>query len=597
MEFNNLQQRAADCLAYDQYNEAITLYKQCIKANPTIGYNYWYLGLALLLQNKDLEAKNIWISGLTKINPDNFETGRMELIKILELEALLRLQRGNSQQAEKIYWQVLEYAPNNIKADACNSLGIIFTKQGQYEQAIACYQQALNLEPNYIDACKNLGVVFTQQGQYGQAIDCYLQALELEPNCAGSYNNLGAVFMKQGQYGQAIDCYLQALNLNPNYIDAYNNLGTVFTEQGQYRQAITCYQQALNLDPNYIDAYNNLGTVFTEQGQYEQAIACYIQALGLNPGDALAHFNLAFILLLAGDFEHGFAEYEWRWQCPQHLESYPSRKLSQPLWDGSDLDGRTLLLHSEQGFGDTIQFIRYAPLIAQRGGRVVAECQEPLIRLLKTVAGIEQLVVRGNALPEFHVHAPLMSLPRILGTTLENIPAQVPYLIAPKSSIKLKAASASQLKVGIVWAGSSTNQRDRTRSCFLSHFFKLLNTPSVAFYSLQKGPRAAELAQLASELPIQDLSSHLSDFADTAAAVAQLDLVITVDTSVAHLAGAMNKPAWALLSFSPDWRWMLGREDSPWYPSMRLFRQEFPGDWAGLLQQVETALQCILDQL
>jgi len=590
MNFNNLQQRAADCLAHDKYNEAITLYEQCIEANPTVGSNYWQLGLALLLQKKELAAKNIWLSGFTKINPENFEVGKTELIKILEVEALLHLHRGNSQNAEMIYWQIIEYAPNNIKADACNSLGIIFTRQGQYEQAITCYQQALSFEPNYIDACKNLGVVFTKQGQYEQAIACYQQALSFEPNCLGSYNNLGAVFMKQGQYEQAITCYQQALNLNPNYIDAYNNLGAVFTEQGQYEQAIACYQQALNLNPNYIDAYNNLGAVFTEQGQYEQAIACYIQALELNPNDALAHFNLAFIMLLAGDFEHGFTEYEWRWQCPQHLESYPSRKLSQPLWDGSNLDDRTLLLHSEQGFGDTIQFIRYAPLVAQRGGRVVLECQEPLIRLLKTVAGIEQFVVKGKALPEFHVHAPLISLPRILGTTLENIPAQVPYLAAPESSINLKAPTDSRLKVGIVWAGSSTNQRDRTRSCFLNHFFRLLNTPSVAFYSLQKGPRAAELTQ-SCELPVQDLSSHLCDFADTAAAVAQLDLVITVDTSVAHLAGAMNKPVWVLLSFSADWRWMLGREDSPWYPSMRLFRQEFPGDWAGLLQQVETALQ------
>lgn len=283
----------------------------------------------------------------------------------------------------------------------------------------------------------------------------------------------------------------------------------------------------------------------------------------------------------------GFTEYESRWQ----KEDNPARPFSQPLWDGSSLEGKTILLHGEQGLGDQIQFIRYVPLVAQYQGRIVVECSPPLVRLFTSVAGIYQLIARGEDLPTFDVHAPLMSLPRILGTTLETVPAQIPYLYPTASiSLRLETPPSTSLKVGIVWAGSPFFKGNYKRFCPLSYFLNLLNVPNIAFYSLQKEPQVEELTKLSPPLPIQDLGTQMNDFADTAFVLQQLDLVISVDTAVAHLAGALGKPVWLVLSFSPDWRWMLKREDSPWYPTMRLFRQSQFGDWQGVFEQVEQAL-------
>lgn len=501
-------------------------------------------------------------------------------------------------EAIACFQQAIALQPNDM--EAYKKLGHVFLKQGNLNAAIDAYQQALNLDPNYveanyIDVYNNMGIILHRQGHLEGAIACYEQVLNINPNYTEAYINLGNVFAEQNQLKNVLACYQQALVLNPNSIDIYVNLGNIFDEHNQPEKALDCYQQALALDPNATDIYVNLGVVLEDQGQYEKAIACYNQAIALDPNCALAHLNRALLLLRAGDFELGFVEYEWRFQCPQQLEYYHRDELSQPLWDGSYLSGQTLLIHAEQGLGDTIQFIRYAPLAAQRGARVLLECQQELFRLLTNVTGIDQLVVRGNSLPEFHVQVPLMSLPRIFGTTRETIPASVPYLTAPESLIQLQVPVGTKLKIGIVWAANSQHKGVRRRSCSLKHFVRLFKLPNTAFYSLQKGPQVAELAQLSGKLAIQDLSSQLNDFADTAAVIAQLDLVITVDTSVAHLAGAMNIPVWVLLCFNSDWRWMLGREDSPWYPSMRLFRQPSPGDWVSLLKHVEQALDTLLD--
>jgi tetratricopeptide (TPR) repeat protein len=509
------------------------------------------------------------------------------------------IEQDKLDEAVTCFQQAIALQPNYI--EAYKKLGHVFLKQGNLDAAIDAYQQALNLDPNYVDAnyidvYNNMGIILYRQGHLEGAIACYQQVLNCNPNYTEAYINLGNVFARQNQLQSALDCYQRALVLNPNSADIYVNLGHIFDEQNQPEKALDCYQRAIALDPNSVDIYVNMGVVFEDQGQYEQAMACYTRALELCPDSALAHLNRALLLLRAGDFDHGFVEYEWRLQCPQQLEHYQSHNdLSKPVWDGSHLDGQTILIHSEQGLGDTIQFIRYASFVAQRGGRVVVECQEPLVRAIATVAGITQLVVKGNTLPEFDVHVPLMSLPRIFKTTQENIPASVPYLKTPESSIQLKASLETKLKVGFVWAANSQHPSSRRRSCPLIHFVRLFNTPSTTFYSLQKGPQVAELTQLSSKRLIQDLSNQLNDFADTAAVVEQLDLVITVDTSVAHLAGAMNKPVWVLLCYNSDWRWMLGREDSPWYPTMRLFRQQSPGDWVSLLKDVEKALHSLLE--
>ena len=405
---------------------------------------------------------------------------------------------------------------------------------------------------------------------------------------------MGNAWQRQGKFEEAIACYQQCLTLEPNDALTYNNLGSAFKVINKLEEALACFQQGLILEPNNAGYYNNLAVFWEEQRQYEKGIKYCELALEIDPDYVKSHWNISIMLLRLGNFTRGFEEYEWRWR----REQSPPRTLPKPLWDGANLEGKTILLQAEQGMGDLIQFIRYVPLIRGRGGHIIVECHPPLVRLLETFVGVEKVVAIGESLPEFDVYIPLLSLPRILGTTLATIPAEIPYIYPLETvSFKLDPPAKSGLKVGLVWAGNPSNQDDRNRSCSLHHFLSLINLPNIAFYSLQKGPKAAEINQISEPVPLQDLSSQLNDFADTAAVIAQLDLVITVDTAVAHLAGAMGKPVWVLLGYNPDWRWMCDREDSPWYPSVRLFRQNSPGNWQEMLARVREALKQLVDRL
>ncbi|HEY9805411.1 MAG TPA: tetratricopeptide repeat protein, partial [Candidatus Obscuribacterales bacterium] len=428
-----------------------------------------------------------------------------------------------------------------------------------------------------------------EAGQLQQAEQLYRLILQQKSDYFPALHGLGLIAYQAGYIDEAIAHYRQAIALKPDSADAYNNLGLALLANGEYAAAVASYQQAIALNANYAEAYNNLGHALRHQGKVAEAIAAYDQAIGLKPEFVSPHWNRSLALLLGGDLQQGFAEYEWRWR----REGKQLRPFPQPLWDGSDLAGRRILLYAEQGFGDTIQFIRYATWVAERGGQVVVECQAPLVRLVQTVPGVQTVVPQGEALPAFEVQRPLMSLPWLHGTTLETVPATVPYLQVPNSSTaSLNTPLGTQLKVGFVWSGNPENRNNRNRSCTTADFRPLLDIPGVTLYSLQKAAQPEELAQLGEVgYRLQDLSPQLQDFGDTAAAIAQLDLVITVDTAVAHLAGALGKPVWVLLSFAPDWRWMLEREDTPWYPTMRLFRQAEFGDWAGVFTRVVTALQ------
>ncbi|MCL1466815.1 tetratricopeptide repeat protein [Argonema galeatum] len=590
MKFVDLQIQAAECLAQDKYAEAVALYAQCIEANPLVLSNYWKLGLAWVLQGEELEGQACWLSAIVEGDAAQVDERTEELIKVLEAEALERLESGKYEQAEKIYLQIIEQHPNH--SVAYKNLGNAVFNQGKLEEAIAYYQQGLTLDPDDAITYYHLAIVFQQQEKLEEAIAYYQQFLTLNPNSAAALNNMGQAFQAQGKLEEAIACYQQALTLDPSDALTYNNLGTALQAQGKLEEAIACFQQGIVLEPNNAIAHNNLGLRFLKKHDFEKAIASYNRAIEIDPDYVEANWNRALLLLQIGDYKRGFAEYEWRWR----REKTPARPFAQPLWDGSTLESGTILLHAEQGFGDTIQFIRYAPLVAQLVGHVIVECHQPLVKLLTTVTAIEKVVARETTLPEFDVQAPLLSLPYILGTTLETLPAQIPYLSPLEPlSVRLETPPETCRKVGIVWAGNPEHPDDRNRSCSLNHFASLLNTPGAAFYSLQKGPSVAELAQFSCQVPLQDLSSQLHDFADTAAVIDQLDLIVSIDTSVAHLAGALGKPVWLLLSFSHDWRWMSGRDDSPWYPSMRLFRQNRSGDWEDVLRRVTEALLKLTD--
>lgn len=540
--------------------------------------------------------------------------------------ALQHFQADRLTEAHRLCTQILE---EKSSAEAWHLLGGIAERQEQLDRAIACYQKTIALKPNYAAAYYNFGNALYKIGQLEAAIAQYRQAIAIQPNFAEAYNsrgfiqqergelteaislhqmalklkpkfpeaayNLGKAFSKQNRLNDAISAYRHAISLNPRYCDPYVNLGIILRHLGQLDEAIACYQKALKLQSKSAAIHTNLGNVWQDRGQLKQAIFHHQTAITLQPQCPEAHHNFSNTLLLAGELKRGFSEYEWRAKLSQ-IEHPPA--FLQPVWDGSSLRGKTILLYAEQGLGDTIQFVRYAPLVKEKGGQVIFRCPTSLRQLLETADGIDRLIFPGDPLPIFDTHASLMSLPYLLNTTLETIPCKIPYLSVPieiTSSLQISDFTSkpqpptSNLKVGLVWAGNPSHPNDRYRSIGLSQLFKILEVPNITFYSLQKVISVEDL-QLLKNTQIIDLSDRLIDFAVTAAIISQLDLIITVDTAVAHLTGALGKPVWILLAYIPDWRWMLQREDSPWYPTARLFRQQQRGNWQSAIDLVVAAL-------
>ncbi|ELR98553.1 TIGR03032 family protein [Gloeocapsa sp. PCC 73106] len=410
---------------------------------------------------------------------------------------------------------------------------------------------------------------------------------------ADYYLTLGNQAFNQGNLVAAEHYYKHCLFLERQLLNAWYNLGVVYLEQEALNPAQTILERVITLEPNHAEAYNNLGNIYNRRNQFSTAVNYYRKAIERRHQFPDAHFNLGMTLLKMGEFTEGWAECEWRWQ----RKDFTPIQCSQPQWKGEDLPNDTILVHTEQGAGDAIQFIRYLPLVAKKCQRVILCCPENLISLFKTIPEIAQIFTPGNITSDsFAVYSPLMSLPHCLGTTLTNIPAQVPYLgkglVNEQLTTKLTRLipATSRPKIGIVWAGSPTHANDRHRSSNLSDWLPLLRLEGIDFYSLQKGPKASQIAQLPPEIKLTDLSNYLGDYADSAIALSYLDLIISVDTSVAHLAGALAKPVWTLLSFYHDWRWLCDRLDSPWYPTMKLFRQSQLDNWSSVMETVVTAL-------
>jgi Flp pilus assembly protein TadD len=459
---------------------------------------------------------------------------------------------------------------------------------GRLAEAQRIYRQVLARQPDHADALHLLGVLALQAGQSQMAVELIRRAIAISSTDAFYHSNLGNALTDLGQFDQAIVSYRQAVRLKGESAEVHYNLGIALQRNGQLDEAIAAYRQAVRLKPDLAQAHSNLGVALKANGQLDEAIAAYRQVIRLKPDDARTHNNLALALLTRGDFQQGWEEHEWRWKCKDFPS--PRRTFAQGQWDGCPLENRALLLHAEQGVGDAIQFIRYLPLVKQRGGKIIIECQAELQRLFQTVAGSCQIVAPGQPLPAFDLHCPLLSLPRVFRTNLANIPQNVPYLRADAEDARRwqhrLADHCPLVKVGLVWAGSPAHRHDRNRSIKLETLAPLGQLPGVHFFSLQKGQAAAEAKTPPPGMELVDWTEELKDFADTAALIANLDLVIAVDTAVAHLAGAMGKPIWTLLPFASDWRWLLQRQDCPWYPTMRLFRQKSLGDWADVIQRV-----------
>ncbi len=449
-------------------------------------------------------------------------------------------------------------------------------------------EQKLALREREAARIFNLGVEHHRKGEMEQAIEAYGKSLLLNPKVPDVYNNMGVALRATGKLEAAVACYRRCLVLRPNQSGAHSNIGNAYRELGRLQLSIASHQQAVKLDARNPEAYYNLGLALRDLGHMSQALAAFETALRLKPEHAECRWDRSLTLLAMGDFKRGFEEYEWRWK----LDRSPPRTLDKPVWDGSELKGKTLLIQQEQGIGDMLQFARYIPMVKERVGTVVIETHPELARLLSTVSGADKVVNRGSALPKFDAYIPVMSLARIFETTIETIPQNIPYLSPPEEqSVQLPASLDNQRQIGIVWAGRPTHNNDKNRSCGFKHFIELLGIPGVSVYSLQKGGKESEIRENGCAALVVDMAPRLNDFADTAALVQQLDLVITVDTSVAHLAGALGKPVWVVLPFAGDWRWMRNAKDSPWYPSMRLFRQTQHGDWTQVFNEVRKALR------
>ncbi|MGD0768976.1 MAG: tetratricopeptide repeat protein [Tepidisphaeraceae bacterium] len=456
---------------------------------------------------------------------------------------------------------------------------------GRLRQAEQLYRQVLAQQSEHAGAMHFLGVIAHQVGRNDVAVELIRRAIALNPNHPEAHYNLGLALSEKGQLDEAIAAYRQAIALNHNNPEAHSNLGNTLREKGRFDEAIAACRRAIHLKPDYAEAYNNLGVALMDIGQLDEATTACRRAIELKADFAHAHWNYALLLLKRGEFEQGWKEFEWRLRMPR---MGLARDFPQPRWTGQEARGKTILLFAEGGFGDAMCFIRYAPLLAGRGATVLLECQAELAPLLSRMRGISAVFARGERLAAFDWQTPLQSLPLVFGTTMETIPADVPYLAAPPQRIAQWAnrlAGNSSFKVGLAWGRSPG--RD-ARSCWLATFAPLAAVPEVTFYGLQKGPEANQ--PVPPGLRLIQMGEELGDFADTAALVSNLDLVISVDTSVVHLAGGLGRPVWTLIDSNPSFQWLRDRLDSPWYPTMRLFRQSCRGDWDSVITRVAEAL-------
>jgi tetratricopeptide (TPR) repeat protein len=514
--------------------------------------------------------------------------------------------------------------------------GMRVLRAGDLQQAAEIYREILELDHRNPEAYLRLGEISHEAGDIAGATELFERAVEFGPGEARYHYPLGSVLESSGQLARAAACYRTTLAIDPDHAAAHNNLGRILQHLGEMAaysgtdaaglsrvgssdgeapetrspeeirqlgrqwmdEAVGHFRAAARIAPGFAFAELNLGFCLAGKQRFVEALEHYHRAIAIDPDLAEAHFNSALALLAQGKFAEAWPEYEWRWR---RSDVPPRPRFDRPEWDGSSCDQQTLLLYTEQGFGDSIQFARYVPLLASRGAKVVVQTHPALRELLRTLNGVSDVVAHGDSLPAFDRHFPLLSVPHALGTTLDHIPAEVPYLassadLAEKWRARLAALDGTAgraRKVGLVWASEPRNRIAPMKSVTLDQFEPLRSVADTQFYSLQTGDAARQARDPSAPIAVADLADGITSFADTAAIIANLDLVISIDTAVAHLAGAMGKPVWTLLQYAPDWRWYPLGEKSLWYPTMRLFRQPAPADWSSVLAQVAEELNAL----
>jgi Flp pilus assembly protein TadD len=557
-------------------DKALPFLLTCLQIAPENALYRTSLGLALMKLGRVHEAATQFLDAANR-SPQLAEP-RIHLARAL-------CQMNRRAEGLKILTEATALFPERF--DVWVARGQEERVQQQPAAAEASLARARALAPRDARVLNDLGVVVRAQGRTAEAVAIYRDALALAPDDPLTHGNLGNALTALKEENAAERHLREAVALAPGSVEHRCNLAIFLTAHDRPNEAAVLFRDVVARAPGHADAWTNLGVAQLDMGETGNAEASIRKAIAIAPQNAEAHYNLAWVLLLTGQWREGWSEYEWRWRMA-HFSS-KRRTFAAPLWDGLAVPG-ALLLHAEQGLGDAIQFVRFATIARARCARLVLECPKPLVRLFETLEGVDQVIAAGSPLPACDAHAPLMSLPHLLETTVETIPATVPYLRAPAPTPALKLAANGRKRIGLVWAGSPDNKIDRRRTIPAKLFPPLMDETHADFVSLQVGDKANEAADLPQERLVLTCDGKVGDFADTAAVIGQLDLVIGVDTAAIHLAGALNVPAWVLIPRMPDYRWLLGRDDTPWYPAMRLFRQEESGNWEELMWRVRAAL-------
>ncbi len=567
----------------DRLGEAARICRSILDQSPD---NPTYLALMGVIECKSgrpAQAEK-WFCKALSIMPDSPET--------LCNFAMAIIMQKQFRRAIPLLKRAAEIMPDFVPA--LRHLADAYKESGNLVEAGRTYERLLALSPEDVQLLYKLAIVSKDLGNLGAARDYCQRAVNREPSNPYCMNNLGIICYMSADYKGALDCYRRALELKPDYPEALSNMSILMQEMGAFDKALDFSARALALRPDYPEALNNLGISLKDTGRLDQAVQALRKAAALNQTDPEIAYNLSLALLAAGNFEEGWRLHEARWKTRFLRNSF--RKYPQPVFDGGGGQGQVLFIYPEQGFGDTLQFCRYATMAAQKGFRVVLEVQRPLVRLMKSLEGIEAVIAGPEEAGDFDCHCPMMSLPLAMGAKFETIPDRVPYLGADEKEIskwarRLAPLSPQKPRIGLAWAGSarlhlpSLAMTDRRRSISPTMLEPLLQNKTIAFFSLQKeGPKAPQA------LGLIDLMQECADFADTAALISNIDLVITVDTAIAHLAGALGKPVWVMNRFDSCWRWQRQSDKTPWYPTMRLFHQPEAGDWESVIRRMDCEL-------
>jgi Flp pilus assembly protein TadD len=510
-------------------------------------------------------------------------------------KSLESLRNSNLESAELYLKQALKLEANN--PHVLRLLGVISAQWGKYSEALKYLKASLKALPKSSLALSNLGNVYLELKEYGNAIDAYDKSIKIDSTYAEAWSNKGNTLHELKRFDEAIVHHDKALTLKPDYAEAWSNKGNTLHELKRFDEAIAHYEKALILKPDYAECWVNKGWVLHELKRFDEAIAHYDKALSLRPNYYEAAWNKSLSLLLQGDFENGLLLYESRWNIKKFSEIGSVRLFEKPYWFGVEsLHGKTILLYGEQGYGDFIQFCRYVKLVSNLGAKVILEAPESLASLMKNLEGVSQLIIKGEKLPAFDYQCPLLSLPLALRTKISTIPASMPYIVVNPNKVaewNIRLGEKRKKRIGLVWSSMSSFKDDSKRSLILNDFVKALPPERFEYICLQKELKDCDKEFFEAYKNIKFFGDQLENFEDTAALIENLDLVIATCTSIPHLSGALGKETWILLSHVPDWRWLLDSSGSPWYQSVKLYRQPTIGDWNKPLEKIKLDLDAM----